>query len=213
MSLMRKAFLAAAACAVLGSASAASAAGPTVTSTAVDLPLPKGMIMIDDFDHSIASGFTFTGGFVRSGSLGLLVNISAPPPGDKTNYETILGGTSATLTSVKLLKNISLYMGSPDSFNSIRFIGPKYDYTLTGAQLIAPIKLRDGDQTFGRRFTYDFGSYAVNKVVFASARNSFEFDNLAGTVRAVPEPSTWAMMLVGFFGLGSAIRQRRKVVA
>lgn len=29
------------------------------------------------------------------------------------------------------------------------------------------------------------------------------------TVAAVPEPATWAMMLLGFFGLGAALRSRR----
>jgi hypothetical protein len=35
---------------------------------------------------------------------------------------------------------------------------------------------------------------------------------LTGTLDlpAVPEPATWAMMLVGFFGLGAAIRVRRR---
>jgi hypothetical protein len=29
-------------------------------------------------------------------------------------------------------------------------------------------------------------------------------------IQAVPEPATWAMMLVGFGGLGAAMRSRRK---
>ena len=28
---------------------------------------------------------------------------------------------------------------------------------------------------------------------------------------AVPEPATWAMMLMGFFGLGAALRGRREL--
>jgi hypothetical protein len=32
-------------------------------------------------------------------------------------------------------------------------------------------------------------------------------------VTAVPEPSTWAMMLLGFFGLGTALRHRRRLGA
>jgi hypothetical protein len=31
-------------------------------------------------------------------------------------------------------------------------------------------------------------------------------------VRTVPEPATWAMMLLGFFGLGTALRRRRAVL-
>ena len=40
-------------------------------------------------------------------------------------------------------------------------------------------------------------------------------DNVAlNTITAaVPEPATWAMMIGGFFGLGAALRQRRRVVA
>ena len=33
------------------------------------------------------------------------------------------------------------------------------------------------------------------------------------TVSAVPEPSTWAMMLLGFAGLGFAFRQLRRTMA
>jgi hypothetical protein len=35
----------------------------------------------------------------------------------------------------------------------------------------------------------------------------------SGTVAAVPEPSTWAMMLLGFLGLGFAFRQSRRKVS
>jgi hypothetical protein len=34
-----------------------------------------------------------------------------------------------------------------------------------------------------------------------------------GTVAAVPEPSTWTMMLLGFLGLGFAFRQSRRKVS
>jgi hypothetical protein len=29
----------------------------------------------------------------------------------------------------------------------------------------------------------------------------------------VPEPATWAMMLMGFFGLGAAVRAKKPLVA
>jgi hypothetical protein len=48
------------------------------------------------------------------------------------------------------------------------------------------------------------------------APTAFRVDNLAGTAGlatppggAIPEPAAWAMMLLGFFGLGSALRARR----
>ena len=43
--------------------------------------------------------------------------------------------------------------------------------------------------------------------------NSFEVDNLGivatGKVSAVPETSTWAMMILGFFGVGFAAYRRK----
>ena len=38
------------------------------------------------------------------------------------------------------------------------------------------------------------------------------YDNLSFTVTSVPEPATWAMMMLGFGGLGAAMRSRRRLV-
>lgn len=190
---------------------AATAAKPTLSWQAASTPLPAGMAMINNFDMPIAAGFTFTGGLVRLGSKGPVANVTVPPPGDLTRYVTVLGGQSATLTSVTPLKKLSLYMGSPDSYNSIRFIGEGYDFTLQGSQLWQPLPATLGDPAWGRRLTYDFGNFGVTKVIFASARNSLEFDDLAGAFQtaAIPEPASWALMIFGFLGSGAMLRRRR----
>jgi hypothetical protein len=46
----------------------------------------------------------------------------------------------------------------------------------------------------------------------SSSRNSAEIDNLA-VGSAVPEPTTWAMMLVGFGAVGFAMRRGRRTKA
>ena len=210
MKHLRTALMALSAMTALAAAPALAApSAPTKTSQVANLPLPAGQFMIDTFDAPITPGFAFYGGLVRLGALGPLGNISTPPPGDVTKYLSVLGNRTATLTSVTPLKKFSLYMGSPDSFNSIRFIGAGYDFTLMGSQLWQPLTAIDGDWNWGRRLTYDFGGYGVTKIIFGSARNSFEFDDLAGSYsRAVPEPTTWALMLLGFFGIGAVIRRR-----
>lgn len=52
-------------------------------------------------------------------------------------------------------------------------------------------------------------------VVDQGAPTALRVDNLAGTadlaaIGGVPEPATWAMMLLGFFGLGGVLRNRRR---
>lgn len=194
----------------------ASAANATVTISvqSSDLPLPSGQSMVVDFDNPTAAGFTFTQGnakaSVRLGADGVLYQVSAPPPGDASLYETIAAGGFATLASDTLMSSFSLYMGSPDAFNYIEFIGPSFDVTLTGSELFDPATAFHGAQSVGRRVSYDFGGAAVNEIIFGSKGNAFEFDDLAASASPAPEPATWAMMLAGFFGLGAALRSRTR---
>ena len=51
-----------------------------------------------------------------------------------------------------------------------------------------------------------------NTLFFTDGLNG-EMDGLFGAINSVPEPSTWAMMLIGFAGLGFAFRQQRRKVS
>ena len=60
------------------------------------------------------------------------------------------------------------------------------------------------------RLTFVFsGDEAVTSVEFKSSGTAFEVAQVA-TAAAVPEPSTWAMMLLGFGLLGNAGWRRGK---
>jgi MYXO-CTERM domain-containing protein len=208
---------AAAALAFTAAAAPMAHAAISISVLPTDLPLPIGQQMVVDFDHPTAAGFTFTqgpGSFVRSGALGLESGVSAPPPGDVSMYETVTGGGFATLTSAAPMTRFSFFLGSPDSYNSIRFEGAGFDVLLAGSALFSPPTAFNGDQSVGRRITYDFGGAKVNKITFLSSGNSFEFDDIAAGVSAAPEPASWAIMLMGMFGLGGLLRsQRRRQVA
>ena len=59
--------------------------------------------------------------------------------------------------------------------------------------------------------THTFNLPQLASIQIGSTNGYVALDNI--TYNAVPEPTTWAMMLLGFFGLGSALRARRRVAA
>jgi hypothetical protein len=171
--------------------------------------------VICDFDTPCTGGntFAFAGGAAPGTGIftGTASGITQAPPGDPTAYAAVLGPNgTATLTLGGPYANISFFMGSPDTYNSISFLGAGGTVlgSFTGAQFTGPPA--NGDPTLGERITFNFNGAAVQTVQFASTTNSFEFDRV-GTV-AVPEPATWAMMLVGFGGIGAMIRRRRQTL-
>jgi hypothetical protein len=192
-----------------------SAATPIVTLSASGDPntLPGGQSLIASFNNAatptavLLPNFTLTldGATVgfREGQAGY----SGTLPNNSTNYLTIPGSASATLFSLKGLTSFSFYMGSPDSYNSVQFIGTGYNQTLNGGQFTGGNTSQSWN--WGTRVNFDFGGAVVNQVILRSSRNSFEVDNFAGSVSAAPEPATWAMMITGFGAVGAIIRRRR----
>lgn len=196
-----------AALATIAAAGSASAA-VTVTFAAADLPLAVGEHLVWDFDGLQAAGYgvSFVGpAGVYDGSDGLISGVAAPPPGTTTNYASVLGGGKIVLTTPQISR-LSFYMGSPDAYNQVRFnyAGGGFDI-LDGTALAGGAF--NGDQSVGRRMSYDFNGQKVTSVEFTSTGNSFEFDNLAS---AVPEPATWAMLIAGFMGVGAVLRRHRR---
>jgi hypothetical protein len=57
---------------------------------------------------------------------------------------------------------------------------------------------------------FGFTNTQIDRVVFnVSGDNAALIDNVAFNVSAVPEPSTWAMMILGFAGVGFIAYRRR----
>ena len=126
------------------------------------------------------------------------------------------GGTErATWTTAQT--SLSIYWGSIDAVGidgilnqvSVTVNG----YTLTGADLVALGATGNGNQgsPANNQWVTITGLDSFTTVDFhAAGKNAFEFSLGSG----VPEPSTWAMMALGFAGLGYAgFRRNSKVRA
>jgi hypothetical protein len=111
--------LTAAVAALAFSAGTAANAAVTFSSTAFDAPVAPGETIVMDFDFPAAPGYSISGGAVTTGNI---PNVAAAPAGDGTAYYYVTAEASpAELNSAKLLKSLSLYIGSIDDYNTIAF--------------------------------------------------------------------------------------------
>ncbi|MFS0771908.1 PEPxxWA-CTERM sorting domain-containing protein [Sphingomonas sp. 1P08PE] len=139
---------------------------------------------------------------------------SVPTPGDNSPYASVQANSSVSIFNrSKSYDLISLYVGSVDSYNSISLLTTTGSVirTYTGTELLSfatPAGTPNGQAAYRVTFTRQAGDAAFGGLRVASTEfNAAEFDNL---VFAVPEPSTWALMLAGFGMVGFAMRSRRR---
>ncbi len=216
-------FLKVAAIAAVSSFAVAGAANAAITTSILGnygSYVAAGQTIVQDFDAALAPGYSFgttNPFFIGTGSAN---GLYAEPPGTPGNYIAVqsANGTdgSATLTSLGGgFTNFSLFMGSPDTYNSISFTFLNGDVvTLNGTQISNGGTLfpTTGDQSLAYRVNFNFGGDVAKSVTLQSiGQNAYESDGWA--VSAVPEPATWAMMITGFGLAGAAIRRRRNILA
>ncbi len=146
---------------------------------------------------------------------GTTSGIAADPAvgGQGDPYLAVLTGQTATFTFAGGLSQLGLDYGSADAYNFFQlFFSNGTNQILTGQNII-DFGTADGDQAAARtngRLTFFAGAGpAITGLTLTSSGNSLEVDNF-GTVAAVPEPSTWALMLFGFGAVGFSMRRRRR---
>jgi hypothetical protein len=171
---------------------------------------------------SPAGGFTVIDTFDNAAGLtGSNFQIKVPPadgngapPANSipsgTPYLSVLGGGSATYAFAGDVSAFEFDWGSVDSYNTLTINSTGADPVIVPG-LSFP-NAANGNQvdagTNGLFRVVGTAGERFNSVTFSSSQNSFEVDNLA--VGGVPEPASWALMILGFGGAGAALRGQRR---
>jgi PEP-CTERM motif len=170
-----------------------------------------------DANSFTIDGITWTnGGGVAETAKGSTFGVSAAPFGmgtgpTGTTYMSVHGGGTevATWAVTDPQTSFSFYWGSIDGGKTNGLSITVDGYTLTGGDLMSMAGLgvtADGSQTSpsSNQLITISGLGEFTSITFHSNLNSFEFS----LPTSVPEPSTWAMMALGFAGLGYAAFRR-----
>jgi hypothetical protein len=126
------------------------------------------------------------------------------PLNDTTNYLFATTGSDATVSWGKDIHSFDIYWGSPDTYNTLKLSNGD---SITGTDVGNYFHFTANGDNNNTRWVHIYDSNAFNGFTALSGQAAFEFD------AAVPEPSTWAMMLMGFAGLGFAGYRSRKNAA
>lgn len=183
--------------------------GPADPQYFASLPAGESDFTLDDITWSLLSGSAAT-------EKGTVTGQYAAPWGmGDTTYMAVQNGGTERATWATSQTSLSIYWGSIDAMNidgilnqvSITIDG----YTLTGSNLVSLGAIGNGNQSLpaNNQWVNITGLGSFTTVDFHdTGKNAFEFSLGSG----VPEPSTWAMMAIGFAGLGYAASRRNSKV-
>jgi hypothetical protein len=113
---------------------------------------------------------------------------------------------SATFNAPTGTNDLSLFWGSPDSYNTIKFYSGLNGTGSLLATLTGTTILNDGS---GNDLANILLGAAFDSVVLSTTQDSFEFSDLTFST-ATPLPSTWTMLLAGIVGLAFFAHYRGK---
>lgn len=155
---------------------------------------------------------TITGGALNPGGS---TNPDTGIDNSIANYLAAYNGNSETIAFGANQKYFGTLWGSVDVTNTISFYeNANLVASYTGAYLESGDVGLEAWPNPGSfvDFAADGSSSDFNRIVLSEDTTFFETDNYA-SIAAVPEPAIWASMMLGLFGVGAALRRRRKLEA
>ena len=201
---------------------ASPALAVTITSTPGNAALAPGENLVISFDVASATGISNTtiGNVITAA--GSTSGVRAAPVGTPQGgvYQSIGNGASSTFDFTGFvnggaLKTLSVYWGSVDRFNFVDFLNGQGQVVSSFSGAALP--QNDGNQQMSatnRRVFFNFlPQEEITSLRFRSTGNAFEFDSIGASAGPVPEPATWATLIIGFSFIGYALRQRRRSIA
>lgn len=207
--LMMKTLLAATAAVALpaGASAAITLAAVTPGTGVYSGPLPT---------YDFETPAPVSGGKVITGNLD---GIRAQPFGSTGNYFTVGPSDGSPglldLSAIGEISNISFLWGSIDAYNLLEFLDADGNVlkSFTGSDIFNPANGSQTDPNLNPVVQFnltDESRTAFTTLRLSSTSNAFETDNFA--INAVPEPATWALMMIGFAAVGFGMRRRRPQV-
>jgi hypothetical protein len=179
-------------------------------SDGVSATFAGGVLGVQPGETLIADYDTTNGGVTCANPAACVIqNVSNGQGADTTNsgnYLAVIGNQMATFSFSTPLSELGLDLGSADNYNTFTLtLMDGTSATFSGSDI--PGSDSTVSRPTGRLTFLATGSNPITDLVLGSTQNSLETDNLAGV--AVPEPATWAMMLIGFGGVGFVMRRRK----
>ena len=188
-------------------------AAVVVTFTPGVSALPVGASIFEDFEDEAVGASLGTNAAVFAGTG---PTAARPAFGSTGNFGAVLGvpNDGEYIVNFAASSIFSFVLGSLDTYNTLELLLSDGSSEVFNGAGITQGLLANGNQVnpnTNGRVTYSVvgGGPFIVGAEFRSTENSFEFDNLA--IAAIPEPSTWLMMLMGFAAVSFTMRRKQNV--
>ena len=177
-----------------------------------------GYTVVDNFNQASSLAPITGSGYSLQGPGTTSTGANPPfPTSDHSTYLSVVAGGVANVNFTKAYTgSFQFDWGSIDDYNTLTIHTTTGDFVITpGGNFLNPA---NGDQFSGDTngvFTV-FGT-DITGFSLSSSQNSFEIDDFAVLSRGinpltgsgVVEPGTWALMILGFGGVGAMLRRQR----